>query len=45
MESACTGPVMIQERVRRIGGEFLVESTPGHGSRLEITMPQVPSRG
>lgn len=34
------GPTVIKERVRAIGGELILESTPGHGSRLEITIPQ-----
>jgi len=34
------GPVIIKERVRLIEGELTVESTPGSGSRLEITVPQ-----
>ena len=32
------GPVVIKERVHTIGGELSVESTPGHGSRLEIQL-------
>jgi signal transduction histidine kinase len=34
------GPAVIKERIRAIGGDLVVESTPGHGSRLEITIPQ-----
>ncbi len=34
------GPAVIKERVRAIGGDLVIESTPGHGSRLEITIPQ-----
>ena len=34
------GPTVIKERVRAVGGELVVESTPGRGSRLEITVPQ-----
>jgi signal transduction histidine kinase len=34
------GPAVIKERVRAVGGDMVVESTPGHGSRLEITVPQ-----
>jgi signal transduction histidine kinase len=34
------GPAVIKERVRAIGGDMVIESTPGHGSRLEITIPQ-----
>jgi signal transduction histidine kinase len=34
------GPVVIKERVRLIAGELTIESNPGRGSRLEITIPQ-----
>jgi len=34
------GPLVIKERVRLIEGELTVESNPGSGSRLEITVPQ-----
>jgi signal transduction histidine kinase len=34
------GPTVIKERVRLVGGDLLIESTPGRGSRLEITVPQ-----
>ena len=34
------GPVVIGERVRLIEGELTVESSPGQGSRLEISVPQ-----
>ena len=34
------GPAVIKERVRAVGGDLVIESTPGHGSRLEITIPQ-----
>ena len=34
------GPTVIKERVRAIGGDLAIESSPGHGSRLEITVPQ-----
>jgi signal transduction histidine kinase len=34
------GPAVIKERVRTVGGEMVIESNPGHGSRLEITLPQ-----
>jgi len=26
--------------VRAVGGDMVIESTPGHGSRLEVTIPQ-----
>ncbi|MGH9778410.1 MAG: sensor histidine kinase [Candidatus Acidiferrales bacterium] len=35
------GPLVIKERVRSIGGELAIESTPGGGARLEISLPQV----
>lgn len=34
------GPVVIRERVRLIEGQLTIESTPGQGARLEITVPQ-----
>jgi signal transduction histidine kinase len=34
------GPAIIKERVRSIGGELTVQSNPGEGSRLEITLPK-----
>jgi len=34
------GPVVIKERVRLIDGELTIESIPGQGSRLEISVPQ-----
>ncbi len=34
------GPAVIKERIRAIGGDLVLESAPGHGSRLEITIPQ-----
>ena len=34
------GPTVIKERVRAIGGDLVIESSPGHGSRLEVTVPQ-----
>jgi len=34
------GPAVIKERIRSIGGDLVIESSPGHGSRLEITVPQ-----
>jgi signal transduction histidine kinase len=32
--------VVIKERVRSLGGQLVVESTPGRGAKLEITVPQ-----
>ncbi len=34
------GPLVIKERTRLIEGELTIESNPGQGSRLEITIPQ-----
>jgi len=34
------GPAVIKERVRAIGGDMVIESSPGHGSRVEVTVPQ-----
>lgn len=32
------GPLVIKERVRSIGGELVVESVPGKGSRVEVSI-------
>ncbi len=40
LDATRRGPAVIKERVRAIGGDMIVESTPGHGSRLEISIPQ-----
>lgn len=32
------GPLVIKERVRSIGGDLSIESLPGRGSRLEVTL-------
>ena len=40
MDALRRGPVVIRERVRTVGGDMVLESTPGQGSRLEITIPQ-----
>ncbi len=34
------GPLVIKERVRNINGELIVESMPGKGSRVEISLPK-----
>lgn len=34
------GPVVIRERVRALGGELTITSTPGRGAQLEIAIPQ-----
>jgi len=40
MDDIGKGPMIIKERVRLIGGELTVESNPGQGSRLEVTVPR-----
>jgi signal transduction histidine kinase len=34
------GPVVIKERVRALGGELTITSTPGRGAQLEVAIPQ-----
>ena len=38
MEETGKGPMIIRERVRLIAGELTVESNPGQGTRLEVTV-------
>lgn len=38
--NSARGPAIIKERVRNIGGELELESHPGEGARVEITIPQ-----
>jgi signal transduction histidine kinase len=40
MEELGKGPLIIKERVRLIEGQLTVESTPGQGTRLEVTVPR-----
>jgi len=40
MEEAGKGPMIIKERVRLIAGQLTVESNPGQGTRLEISVPR-----
>lgn len=40
MQELGKGPMIIRERVGLIAGELTVESTPGQGSRLEISVPR-----
>ena len=40
MEEAGKGPMIIKERVLLIAGELTVESNPGQGTRLEISVPR-----
>jgi signal transduction histidine kinase len=39
LDASRQGPFVIKQRVRAIGGELTVDSDPGHGARLEITVP------
>jgi len=40
LETLGQGPWVIKERVRVIQGDLTVESKPGRGSRLEVTVPK-----
>lgn len=40
MNASRKGPMVIKERVRTIGGDFFIDSTPGRGARLEVTLPK-----
>ncbi|PYX39610.1 MAG: hypothetical protein DMG81_09020 [Acidobacteria bacterium] len=40
LEAMGKGPMVIRERVRLIEGELTIESNPGRGARIEITVPQ-----
>jgi signal transduction histidine kinase len=40
MEEVGKGPMIIRERVRLIAGQLTVESNPGQGTRLEVTVPR-----
>ena len=39
LDASHRGPGVIKERVRLIGGELTIDSSPGQGARLEITIP------
>jgi signal transduction histidine kinase len=39
LEARGIGPGVIRERVRLLAGELAIESTPGHGARLEVRIP------
>ena len=39
LEATGKGPAVIRERVRLLAGELAIESTPGHGARLEVRIP------
>ena len=36
LETSGKGPAVIRDRVRLLAGELAIESTPGHGARLEV---------
>jgi signal transduction histidine kinase len=40
LDAARRGPVVIKERIRSVRGSMLLESIPGRGSRLEISVPR-----
>ena len=40
MDETGNGPMIIMERVGLIAGELTVESSPGQGTRLEVTVPR-----
>ena len=40
LEAQRRGPITIKERVRALGGRIAVQSQPGFGTRLEITIPR-----
>ncbi len=42
MEAVRKGPVVIKERVRFIAGELTIESNPGQGARLEVSVSTKP---
>jgi len=42
LDASRVGPVILKERVRSIHGELTIESSPGRGCRLEITVSQRP---
>jgi signal transduction histidine kinase len=42
MDAARTGPVVIKERIRFISGELTIESNPGQGARLEVSVSSKP---
>jgi signal transduction histidine kinase len=40
LEEMGKGPLVIRERVRLIEGELTIESNPGRGAKIEITVPR-----
>ncbi|HEY7352525.1 MAG TPA: histidine kinase [Terriglobales bacterium] len=41
LDASGRAPAIIRERVRLIKGELTIESTPGRGSRVEVSVPQI----
>ena len=39
LEMRGIGPGVIRERVHLLAGKLAIESTPGHGARLEVRIP------
>ncbi|HYB76639.1 MAG TPA: histidine kinase [Candidatus Bathyarchaeia archaeon] len=39
LEAERKGPMVIKERIRNIGGGLVIESAPGRGARLEVSLP------
>jgi len=39
LDTSGQGPAVIRERVRLLAGELALESTPGHGARIEVRIP------
>jgi signal transduction histidine kinase len=40
LDASHKGPLVIKERVRTLGGDLEIESLPGQGTRLVVTLPQ-----
>ncbi len=40
LDASRKGPGVIKERVRSLRGDLAIESIPGQGTRLEVTLPQ-----
>ena len=40
LDAARRGPGIIRERVRSLGGDLMLQSTPGSGSELTVILPQ-----
>jgi signal transduction histidine kinase len=40
LDARHSGPVIIKERVRGIGGQLAIDSIPGRGARLQVLIPQ-----